>query len=281
MTKHMRSKGTTRPFDINPILQVARNEFSMLMDQPMTLIVAGVILIIALIHASGDANILPQSASLFPPGEVFITMGMDNSYWYTTLFLSFLALCIGIISVSGERSNGTMRVLLTKPLYRRDVIAGKLLGGSLFMATAVLVTLVVCVVSMLITYRGTMPYFELFIRTCLYGVILSIYCSLTMGIAMLIGSFFKDRMVALIAAFCYLYFALIENTFFNDIGSLNKIDPYLLYTSAFSPIDKTVFDMNGTVTSWFSLATPYIALLILEIVIVFLVSCVILNSDET
>ncbi len=266
---------------LNPLFQIAHNEFSMLMDQPLTLIVAGVILVIALIHAVGDTNILPQSASLFPPGEVFITMGMDNSFWYTTLFLSFLALCIGIISVSGERSIGSMRVLLTKPLYRRDVIAGKFLGGSLFMTATVIVTLVVCVVSMLITYRGTMPYSELFIRTCLYGVILSIYCSLTLGIAMLIGSFFKDRMIALIAAFCYLYFALIEKTLFNDLGSLNRIDPYFLYTSAFSPVDKTVFDMSGTITSWLSFATPYITLLILEVIIIFLLNCMAFNKEET
>jgi ABC-type transport system involved in multi-copper enzyme maturation permease subunit len=282
MTGYIENPGVCRSlFDLNPVFQVARNEFSMLMDQPLTLIIATVILVIALIHAIGDIAILPQSASLFPPGEVFITMGMNNSFWFTTLFLSFLSLCIGIISISGERSNGAIHVLLTKPLFRRDVIAGKFIGGSLFMVTTVIITLIVCVISMLITYRGTLPYFELFIRTCAYGVILSIYCLLTLGIAMVIGSFFKDRAVALIAAFCYLYFALIEKTFFKNLGSMRMIDPYFLYTTAFSPINNTIFDMSGTISSWLGSAMPYIALLILEVVAVFLLNCVIFNREET
>lgn len=157
----------------------------MLMDQPLTLIVKLVILVIALIHAAVDSIILPQAASIFPPGDVLITMGMDNSYWYTTLFSSFLALCVGIISISGERSGGSVMVLLTKPLYRRDVVAGKFLGGSLFMLVTVIATLTACVVSMLITYMGTLPYFELFVRTGLYCLLLFIYCSLTLGIGQL------------------------------------------------------------------------------------------------
>jgi ABC-type transport system involved in multi-copper enzyme maturation permease subunit len=267
-------------YGLKPIVQIARNEFSLTMDQPLTLIVSLVILTIALIHAAGNYYILPESASLFPPGEVFITMGMDNSFWYTTLFCSFLALCVGIISIGSERSDGSIRLLLTKPLYRRDVIAGKLLGGSLFMLVTVATTLIVCVASMLITYQGTLSYPELLLRSLIYGIILFIYCSLTLSIAMLIGSFFKDRSVALIAAFCYLYFALIEKTFFNDLGSLNKIDPYFLYTYAFCPVDKTLFDMSGSVSAWAGQSIPYIALLLLEIGIVFMLNCIIFNNEE-
>jgi ABC-2 type transport system permease protein len=267
-------------FDVNPMLQVARNEFYILMEQPLTLIIALVILVIAVIHGAGNSIILPQAAGLFTPGGVLITMGMTNSYFYTTMFTSFLALCVGIMSISGERSSGSIQVLLTKPLYRRDVVAGKFIGGSLFMTVTVIATLIVCVASMLITYRDTLPYLELFVRTCLYGVILSIYCSITLGIAMLIGSFFKEHSAALIASFCYLYFALIQTAYFEDLGSLSKIDPYLLYTFAFSPVGKTVFDMSGSIMSWIGSSTPYIALLLLEVVIVFLLNCLVFNNEE-
>lgn len=271
-------RGTS--YDVNPILQVARNEFYILMEQPLTLIIALVILAISVIHAVGNSIILPQAASLFTPGGVLITMGMSNSYFYTTMFCSFLALCVGFMSISGERSNGSIQVLLTKPLYRRDVVAGKFIGGSIFMTVTVIVTLIVCVSSMLITYSGTLPYSELLVRTCLYGLILSIYCSITLGIAMLIGSLFKERSAALIASFCYLYFALIQTAYFEDLGSLKNIDPYLLYASAFCPIDKTVFDMSGSITSWLGSAMPYIVLLLLEIVLIFLLNCVVFNKEE-
>jgi ABC-2 type transport system permease protein len=172
-----------------------------------------------------------------------------------------------------------MRVLLAKPLYRRDVVAGKFLGGSLFMLVAVSATLLVSVAGMLITYRGAVLYWELLVATCLYCLILFIYCSLTLGIAMLIGSFFKDRSAALIASFCYLYFGFIDTGYLNGLGSLRRMDPYFLYTSAFSPVDKTVFDMNGSIATWLSLAMPYIALLLIEAIIVFLLNCIVFNEE--
>jgi len=266
---------------LDPVFHVASNEFSMLMDQPLTFIVALVILVFAVVYAAYNSIAIPQVLSADNDPSALINFGMENMFWYTTLFCSFLSLCVGIISISDDRSNGSIRILLTKPLYRRDIVAGKFVGGSLFLIVTVIATLLVSVSATLITYRGPVPYADLTIRTVSYSLLLSVYCILTLCIAMLIGAFFKDLSLALVASFSYLYFGLVENVYFSDLGSLSIINPYSLYWSAFStPLGKSVFDTSGPYTSWLSSAMPYIALLLLEIFIVFLLVCAIFNKEE-
>lgn len=48
----------------------------------------------------------------------------------TTLFLPVIALLAGYRSVSGEREDGQLRLLLSLPVTRRDVVLGKLIGRT-------------------------------------------------------------------------------------------------------------------------------------------------------
>lgn len=52
------------------------------------------------------------------------------------LFLPGIALIAGYMSVVGERRSGSLRVLLSYPFSRFDVVAGKLVGRSLVTGTA-------------------------------------------------------------------------------------------------------------------------------------------------
>ena len=52
------------------------------------------------------------------------------------LFVPLVALVVGYMAVVGERRSGSLRVLLTYPHSRRDIVFGKLLGRSAVIAIA-------------------------------------------------------------------------------------------------------------------------------------------------
>jgi len=52
------------------------------------------------------------------------------------LFVPLVALVVGYMAVVGERRSGSLRVLLTYPHSRRDIVFGKLLGRSVVIAIA-------------------------------------------------------------------------------------------------------------------------------------------------
>jgi ABC-2 type transport system permease protein len=265
------------------IISVAGIEFRGLIKEPLLWLVGLLILLIALVHAAGYTSVLPRFVD--GTSEVFINVAMGNSFWYTTLFCSFLAVCIGVISISEERIRGTLNVLLTKPIYRRDLVAGKFLGASIFLLIAVSITNIICIVTSLIVFNGPISFYELAIRMTSYDIILFLYCVLTLGIAMLIGTFFKELALSLVLAFSYVYFAWIECFYFFDfkglIFNLRFVDPYLLYNSIIVSVDDIrIYDTSVPYMTWFNSVSLYISLLLLEIFVIFLLNCIAFNKEE-
>jgi len=71
-----------------------------------------------------------------------------------TLWLPLAAIGVGFKSVVGERSSGSIRVLLGQPGTRRDVVFGTYLGRSLILTTTVLLSLVVMGVVVAVGFGG-------------------------------------------------------------------------------------------------------------------------------
>lgn len=77
---------------------------------------------------------------LFPDGvTVDATMALVGVAMLAQLFVPGIALVAGYMSVVGERRSGSLRVLLSYPFSRFDVVAGKLAGRTLVTGTALTV----------------------------------------------------------------------------------------------------------------------------------------------
>ena len=84
-----------------------------------------------------------QNATNFPPAPLIFPLAiLENLSAYVSIIGAVLAVFLGFDAFSGERENGTLKLLLTRPLYRDQLVTGKLLGGGLVIGTLLSVTLI-------------------------------------------------------------------------------------------------------------------------------------------
>ncbi len=76
------------------------------------------------------------------PNAVTFTRGFVNNA--VTLFIPLLVLAIGSDLVSGERSSGTIKMLLTRPVRRWKILLAKLIALIFYISLTMLSTLVLC-----------------------------------------------------------------------------------------------------------------------------------------
>ena len=79
--------------------------------------------IVALLQSQG-ATSLPPSPAVAPLAI------LKNIIQYISMIGAVLAVFLGFDAFSGEREGGTLSLLLTRPLYRDQLLSGKLLGGA-------------------------------------------------------------------------------------------------------------------------------------------------------
>lgn len=126
-----------------------------------------------------------QGSQAFPPKpEIYPLAMLQNIIKYVSIVGAVLAIFLGFDTFSGEKENGTMKLLLSRPLYRDQLITGKLLGGGLVI--------------------GLLLIFTLFFNTVLF--------SLVSGLSPGIGEI--SRLITFIfIAFCYMMSFYIATMF--------------------------------------------------------------------
>ncbi|MFB6207682.1 MAG: ABC transporter permease subunit [Haloglomus sp.] len=100
------------------------------------------------------AMALPVAEQLFPEAAtVTPTKALAGVAMLAQLFVPGIALVAAYMAIVGERRSGSLRVLLSYPLSRRDVVVGKLAGRLLVTATALTVGYAVASVLVVTLYR--------------------------------------------------------------------------------------------------------------------------------
>ena len=84
-----------------------------------------------------------QGSQAFPPKpEIYPLAILQNIIRYVSIVGAVLAIFLGFDTFSGEKENGTMKLLLSRPFYRDQLITGKLMGGGTVIGLLLLVTLI-------------------------------------------------------------------------------------------------------------------------------------------
>lgn len=115
-----------------------------------------ILVIMAVINGVGQSSIIrnsytSQDIALKDP---FLSPGMQSSVTVLATMLSACAMFIGVLSLSDEKAEGVARVLITKLLYRRDIIAGKFLGFSAFIVLLTTFGVLLYAASLMVFYCG-------------------------------------------------------------------------------------------------------------------------------
>jgi len=82
--------------------------------------------IVDLLKSQGEV-ILP------PPPEIFPLSILQNIITYVSIIGAVVAIFLGFEVFSGERTNGTLKLIATRPIYRDQIVTGKLLGGVMIL----------------------------------------------------------------------------------------------------------------------------------------------------
>lgn len=261
------------------MLAVAENEFLLLARNPIVIVFGIVMLAFAIVNAAGSSVNLQGLSSNHT--DALLT-GVFGFLWIFSLLFAFLSMCIGIMSVADEKSKGSLRVLLAKPLYRRDVITGKFLGISIFIFILIILTLTLFISLMIIVYSGPEYPIELVLRAASFAVLLFLNCSFTLGLVMCLSIILK-KAEALVVSMSFVSFEWIITfgSLPSWLGDLQAINPgYLYIVNAIGISPNILFNVAFPFSSWFSDSLPYIVLMIAEVIIIILINCMLFNHEE-
>lgn len=271
---------------MRPIFTVAKNEFSMVVRNPITCLVCGFIIIYLTVNIVGSTVIVPQFASSYSHNDAFY-INISNSFWLLTTFFAFLSMCIGIITIAKERSSGSLRVLTAKPLYRRDIITGKFLGLSLFLLLLMILTEIVFISLIIIVLGSPDSLLELVLRLSSFIVLLFLNCSFTLGLVMLFGIVF-NKAEALILSMAFVSFEWLQQASvdFQFLGQIQQlIDPMKLYFNTifvFSGNETlgSLFETRLSFDAWLNHALPFVVLMLAEVILIVLINSAMFSKEE-
>lgn len=269
---------------MSSIVKIARNELIKIVKNPLVILISVILFFVATLNGLASASTLPIFESLLDGNDHFLSVGISNTFYTTSLLMSILSGSIGLLSITEDRSNGSLNLLLTKPLYRRDYIIGKWTGLSVFIVLLILIDVLLSTSMIMLCYNGPTSGEELIIRLLAYVFILSVLCIEVMGIAMLISILFKNLFQALTVFGTLLCFEWLFNfpaTILNLIGDLKTIFPVTLYITIISGKGNiNLFDTYGPFSMWLNNILPYAFFMFLLTVLIFLFSSYLFNTQE-
>ena len=133
---------------------------------------------------------------------------------FGSALIPIIAIVIGYASIVGERESGSLKVLLSLPFTRRDVLVGKVVGRSTVVAVPILLGFLVSV--MVLIPAGVSIGFAGFVAgsvlTALLGVV---FVALAVGFS---AAAKTSRRAIVGTVGVYIYFFLFWNAFANSVG---------------------------------------------------------------
>lgn len=160
----------------------------------------------------------------------FTRLVQDTS---TAIIGAIIGIVIGFDAISGERERGTLKFLLTQPLYRDTLINGKFFGYTILISVVVLTSLIICI-GVIGTTTGVFPDGDDLLRVMLFGLILFLYMLAFVVIGIFFSIFLKESVNALLAAIAVF---IILNLLISPIAGA--------IASFVAPIPAYTFGMQG------------------------------------
>ena len=160
--------------NIKNVLVVAQKEFADNLWSPRFVSLVSVFAIILFSFSYRDSI---KGINIFETGFVDVTQ-------IIAVFLPLLGISLGFDSIIKEKKSASLNVLLTHPLYRDNIITGKILGAMITLVLVVFISVIVSVGTILLV-SGTQVAFAELNRILVFTVLTYLYLS----IFLLVGIF--------------------------------------------------------------------------------------------
>ncbi|MGA9142109.1 MAG: ABC transporter permease subunit [Methanocella sp.] len=243
---------------MSKVLRIAENELSRLVRQPAIIAVVIILLALSAINGISEAKLVRGYDFGY---DAFFSPALANVFYFVAIYTSALAMFTGALSIAEDRSAGSMQMLLTKPVYRRDVLAGKFAGALALILLTAAVCVLFGVAMLLIFYGGPVSPVEACLRVIAYIILLFLNCALTAAITMAIGIVIKNLFGTLICAGSLFFFewqVSIHGTIYQILGDLIYLDQRIIFFTAIGNGNLDLFITSHSFFAWADYAMPFI-----------------------
>ncbi|PKM90784.1 MAG: hypothetical protein CVU87_01035 [Firmicutes bacterium HGW-Firmicutes-12] len=175
---------------MNGIMTLARKEVKTAFRDNIFLIIIGLFVLLSVISVyigSSTKNaelqayqdilhlLKSQGATSLPsPPAIYPLSVLSNIVSYVSMIGAVVAIFLGFESFSGERNNGTLKLIAARPVYRDQIVTGKLLGGGMVIGVLLGIILIFNL-ALFVLVSGMTPGINEIIRLLSFFLIAFIY----------------------------------------------------------------------------------------------------------
>lgn len=201
------------------LFTVAKKELLDIVTEKKFLLIFATLLIVVLVSTfQGAQNFMEMSYSSSSyiisdiggnktePEVKTLSFGSTNLYWAFYSMVKnistvggLLAIAISFDTINKERLSGSLKVLLSYPVYRDSVLGGKYLGGFAVITIVTLTTLMTGI-GVFVGVTGTPLTFDNMARFLIFLGMSFVYLALFLGIGLLLSIVLPDPSTSLLAA---------------------------------------------------------------------------------
>ena len=192
---------------MRPVLTIAEKEFRDHIMSKRFLIILGVLLLLAAYSMAMGMDQYNKSLDQYKKDKATGALNpsmpslLQVFQVFTQLF-GFLGMVLGIAmgfdQLTKEKESGSLKSVLSAPIYRDSLINGKTIGSMASLAVAMGITFLVIIAIML--FYGVVPGLEDIIRIGLFFIASVLYCIAFFAIAMLTSTVSRNSTMAVILA---------------------------------------------------------------------------------
>jgi ABC-2 type transport system permease protein len=184
-------------------------------------------------------------------------MGFLDISQIIAVFLPFLGMALGFDSVVKESKSSSLNVLLTHPVFRDNIITGKILGSLATLALVIGISIIASVGTMLLISGVQINLLEIE-RILIFAILTFIYISTFVGVSILVSIYSKSTASSLIysvviwinsiivfSAIVAVLAAIITGQSYLDLGKNHQVLELNANLQKFSPIHHYAEAISG------------------------------------
>jgi ABC-2 type transport system permease protein len=183
------------------IYRVAGNEFARVFFHLLTPAIVLLLLFLAILYGAGGTMANVEEGS----SDYGLYYNIGQTFMFTSVYGVVIAAFIGVMSIAEERRSHSLNTILSKPVYRRELIIGKFVGLNCYMLAVIAFSLLIAGLSLSLLYFTPSDPLDFIAKIAIYVLISLVYMSITIAIAMLISVIFKDLLISATLVMSYVF----------------------------------------------------------------------------
>jgi ABC-2 type transport system permease protein len=282
--------------NIQNVITIAQKEFADTLWNPIfiVLLITFSLVTIACVYQY-------EIIEAYSAGELTdLSLGISRGVWLFShimgQFIPLFGIALSFDTLLKEEKSGSLNVLLTHPVYRDNIITGKILGSMLSLLLVLFISTTLSIGISMMIIGETVTIIDL-IRICIIFLLTYLYAVVFLGIGLIISTVVKDSSDSLVynvvlwliftVAFMYIIpaFVLISGLSFTEDGGglalftrISSLSPLYHYQQLMTGI----IDPNYTFSQIFAKYWMNLAVLIVTPIILFVLSVIaFLRKDIT